>query len=133
VVAEEVEPPTGTGTGTAPGSVTDLRHAVGTEAGTGTGTLVGDAMILSFALDEKAPPTQMRHEARLTTVASEVLPLQQNLAPRMLKCVSSRRLLGLALLTNMYRPLSLHKPKLRLKVINRRNDLLNLRLGKGRP
>lgn len=110
-----MEPPTGTGTGTAPGSVTDLRHAVGTEAGTGTGTLVGDAMILSFALDEKAPPTQMRHEARLTTVASEVLPLQQNLAPRMLK------------------PLSLHKPKLRLKVINRRNDLLNLRLGKRRP
>lgn len=109
-------PPTGTGTGIAPVSERGPRHAVETEAGTGTGTLVGNAMVLSFALGERAPPTQMRHEARLTTVASEeVLPRQQNPVQRMLK------------------PLSLHKSKLRLKVINRRNDLLNLRLGKRRP
>lgn len=88
MVAEEVDPHIETGTGTAPGSGRGLRHAVEKEAGTGTGTLVRDAMIPSFALDERAPPTQMHHETRLTTLASEVLPPQQNLAPRMLKYVS---------------------------------------------
>jgi hypothetical protein len=121
------------GTGTAPGSETGLRHDVETEAGTGKETLVAEAMTLSFVLDGRAPPTQMHREARLTTVASEVPPLQQDLDPRMLKCVSIPRPHGLPVLINVYRPLSLHKPKLRLKVTNRRNDLLNLRLGKRRP
>lgn len=89
MVAEEVDPHIETGTGIAPGSGRGLLHVVEKEAGTetGTGTLVGDAMIPSFALAEKAPPTQMHHGTRLTTVASEVLPPQQNLAPRMLKYV----------------------------------------------
>lgn len=87
MVAEEVDPHIETGTGIAPGSGRGLLHVVEKEAGTGTGTLVGDAMIPSFALDERAPPTQMHHGTRLTTVASEVLPPQQNLAPMMLKCV----------------------------------------------
>lgn len=87
MVAEEVDPRIETGTGIAPGSGRGLLHVVEKEAGTGTGTLVGDAMIPSFALDERAPPTQMHHGTRLTTVASEVLPPQQNLAPMMLKCV----------------------------------------------
>ena len=82
-----MEVPTGTGTGTAPGNGRGLHHAAETEAGKGKGTLVGDGMTPSFALGARAPPTQMRHEARLTTVGSEVLPPQQNLAPRMLKCV----------------------------------------------
>lgn len=90
-------------------------------------------MTPSFALGERAPPTQLRHEARLTTVASEVLPPPQNLAPRMLKCVPAGYSLVFGVLTSVDRPLSLHKPKLRLKVINRRNDLLNLRLGKRGP
>lgn len=128
-----MEAPTGTATDTAPANGTGLHHAAETEAGKGTGTLVADAMIPNFALGERAPPTQMRQEARLTTVASEVLPPQRNLAPRMLKYVPACYLLVSDVLTNIHRPLSLHKPKLRLKVINRRNDLLNLRLGKRRP
>lgn len=120
-------------TGIAPGNGRGLHHAVETEAGTGRGTLVEDAMTPCFALGERALPTRMRHEARLTTVASEVPPPQQNLAPRMLKYVLACYLLVFVVLTSVDRPLSLHKPKLRLKVINRRNDLLNLRLGKRRP
>lgn len=89
----------------------DLRFVVG--IGAGTETAVPDGKAPQLKVDEKALPTRQHHEARPTILVSVARPRQASLSPKMLK------------------PLSLHKPKPR--VINRRNDLLNLRLGRRGP
>ncbi|KAL1878626.1 pre-mRNA processing RNA-helicase [Diaporthe australafricana] len=83
---EEMAARTGTGIGVSLGNGRDPRRVVETEAG--TGTHVGDEITPHLALDGRALPNRLRHEARLMTVDSEVPPPQQRLPPRMLKCAA---------------------------------------------
>lgn len=107
---------------------TGLRLAVGIGAGIETETSVADGKAPKLEAAERALPTRQHHGTGPTILVSVAQRQRASLPPKMLKYVHLRGPLVREMLTISCRPLSPHKPKPR--VINRRNDLLNLRLGK---